>query len=183
MFLQRLYAALLSWRNSHVGSTWSWYIMWSGEIFFRSLERSNFRSVWPSSVHGDLRDCNNLPIAIYAIVLFCRLRFMRSCYFANRDSRDRVISSIVIYVIVLFLVGPRFEPRPNSMIFFIGPGFDSPARLPVSGQCDSWPMSGPVSDANFNPWSNNSKKGIGSGHLWIPNMRQNDAGSKYLSNN
>ncbi len=84
-------------------------MMWSGEIFFRSLERLNFRLVWPLSVDGDLRDCNNLPIAIY--------------------------------VIVLFLVGLRFKPRPNSMIFFIGPGFDSQARLSVLGQCDSWPMS------------------------------------------
>ena len=44
-------------------------------------------------------------------------------------------------MIVLFLVGPGFEPRPNSTIFFIGPGFDSQARSPVLGQCDSWPMS------------------------------------------
>ena len=55
--------------------------------------------------------------------------------------RDRVISSIAIYMIVLFLFGPGFKPQPNSMIFFIGPGFDSQARLPVSGQCDSWPIS------------------------------------------
>ena len=105
-------------------------MMWSGEIFFRSLERSNFYSVWPSSVVGDLSDRINSPIAM-----------LRSCYFADRDSRDRVISLIAIYVIVLFLVGPGFEPRPNSTIIFIGPGFDSQARLPVSGQCDSWPMS------------------------------------------
>ncbi len=65
----------------------------------------------------------------------------RSCYFADRNLCDRVISLIAIYVIMLFLVGPRFEPWPNSMIFFIGPGFDSQARLSVSGQCDSWPMS------------------------------------------
>ena len=44
-------------------------------------------------------------------------------------------------MIVVFLVGPGFEPRPSSTIFFIGPGFDSQARSPVSGQCDSWPMS------------------------------------------
>ncbi len=80
-------------------------------------------------------------MAIYAIVLIRRSWFTRSCSFADRNSRDRVISSIAIYVIVLFLVGPGFEPRPNSMIFFIGPGFNSQARLPVSGQCDSWPMS------------------------------------------
>ena len=162
MFLHGLYAALLSWRNSHVGSTWSWYMMWSGEIFFRSLERSNFLLVWPSSVDGDLsdrinspiaimrscyfadcdvRDRINLPIASYAIVLFCRSRFTWSCSFADRDLRDRVILSIAIYAIVLFLVGPGFEPRPNSTICFIGPGFDSQTRLPVSGQCDSWPMS------------------------------------------
>ena len=102
-------------------------MMWSGEIFFRSLERS--------------RSGRRPSTAIYAIVIIRRSRFTRSYYFADRDSRDRVISSITIYVIVLFLVGPGFEPWPNSTIFFIGPGFDSQARLPVSGQCDSWPMS------------------------------------------
>ena len=91
MFLQGLYAALLSWRNSHVGSTWSWYMMWSGEIFFRSLERSNFLSVWPSSVDGDLSNRINLLIAI-----------IQSCYFADRDVRDRINSPIMIYAIVLF---------------------------------------------------------------------------------
>ncbi len=114
---QGLYTARLSWHNSHVGSTWSWYMMWSGEIFFRSLERSNFWSAWPSSIDGDLCYRNNSPIAIYvivlfcqsqfhAIVLFCRSRFTWSCYFANRDLRDCVI-----------LVGPRFKPRA-SMIFY-----------------------------------------------------------------
>ena len=109
-------------------------MMWSGEIFFRSLERSNFLSVWPSSVDGDLsnrinspitimpssyfadcdvHDCINLPIAIYAIVLFCQSQFAQSCYFVDHDLRDcvispiaiphdRVILSIAIYVIVLF---------------------------------------------------------------------------------
>ena len=112
-----------------------------------SLQGSNpgqtvrsFLLVWPSSVDGDLSDRTNLPIAI-----------MRSCYFADRDVHDCINSPIVIYAIVLFrrswfmwscyLVGPGFEPRPNSMIFFIGPGFNSQARSPVSGQCDSWPMS------------------------------------------
>ncbi len=90
MFLQGLYAALLSWRNSHAGSTWSWYMMWSGEIFFRSLERSNFYSVWPSSVVGDLSDRINSPIAM-----------LRSCYFADRDVRDRINSPIAMCAIVL----------------------------------------------------------------------------------
>ena len=103
MFLQGLNAALLSWRNSHVGSTWSWYMMWSGEIFFRSLERSNFLSVWPSSFDGDLSDRINSPIAIVPscyfadqvllIVLFCRLRFARLCYFIDGNLCDRVIFS------------------------------------------------------------------------------------------
>ena len=105
-------------------------MMWSGEIFFRSLERSNFLLVWTLSINGDLSDRINLLIAI-----------MRLCYFADRDVRDLINSPIAIYAIVLFLVGPGFEPWPNSTIFFIGPGFDSQARLPVSGQCDSWPMS------------------------------------------
>ena len=93
MFLQGLYAALLSWRNSHVGSTWSWYMMWSGEIFFRSLERLNFWLVWPWSINSNLRDRNNSPIAVCAVVLFCQSRFTRLCYFADRDLRDRVIFS------------------------------------------------------------------------------------------
>jgi len=93
MFLQGLYAVLLSWRNSHVGSTWSWYMMWSGEIFFRSLERSNFLSVWPSSVDGNLSDRINSPIVIYTIMFFCRMWFTRSCYFVDHDLHDRVIFS------------------------------------------------------------------------------------------
>ena len=93
MFLQGLYAALLSWRNSHIGSTWSWYMMWSGEIFFRSLERSNFWLVWPSSIDGDLTDRINSQIVIYAMVFFRRYRFTQSCYFVDRDLCDRVIFS------------------------------------------------------------------------------------------
>ncbi len=50
---------------------------------------------------------------------------MWSCYFADRDLRDGVI-----------LAGPRFEPRAKQYYLFIGPGFDSQARLPVSGQYD-----------------------------------------------
>ena len=71
-----------------------------------------------------------LPIPIYMIMLFCQLRSTRSCDFVDRDLRDHVI-----------LVGPSFEPRAKQCNFFIDPGFDSQARLPVSGQCDSWPMS------------------------------------------
>ena len=93
MFLQGLYAALLSWRNSHVESTWSWYMMWPGEIFFRFLEQSKFWSVWSWCADGDLWDCIISPIAIYAIVFFCRSQFTRSCYFVDRKLRDRVIFS------------------------------------------------------------------------------------------
>ncbi len=142
MFLQGLYAALLSCRNSHVGSTWSWYMMWSGEIFFRSLERSNFWSVWPSS--GNLSNRINSPIAIYAIVFFRRLRFTQLCYFVDRDLRDRVI-----------LVGRRFKPWAKQCNIFIGPGFDSQARLPVSGQCDSWPMSLAPTNGELGWWKKN----------------------------
>ena len=163
MFLQGWYAALLSWRNSHVGSTWSWYMMWSGEIFFRSLERLNFLSVWPLSVDGDLSDRINLPIAImrscyfadrdvrdrinspiaiYAIVLFRWSRFTWSCYFADRDLRNCVILSIAIYMIVLFLVGPGFEPRPNVRSFLLVLGsIPRPDRLfqgsVIHGLCHS----------------------------------------------
>ena len=87
-------------------------MMWSGEIFFRSLERSNFLSVWPSSVDGDLSDRINLPIAIMRSCYFadCDVRdcinlpiaIMRSCYFADHDVHDRINSPIAIYTIVLF---------------------------------------------------------------------------------
>ena len=66
------------------------------EIFFRSLERSNFLSVWLSSGDGDLSDRINLPIAI-----------MRLCYFADRDLRDCVI-----------LVGQRFKPWAKQCNFY-----------------------------------------------------------------
>ena len=81
-------------------------------------------------VDRDLHDRVNLSIAIYAIVLFHRSRITRSWYFIDRDLRDR-----------FNLIGPGFEPRTKQYNIFIGPGFDSQARLPVSGQCDSWPMS------------------------------------------
>ncbi len=57
--------------------------MWPGEIFFRSLEWSNFCSVWSLSIDGNL--CNHIisPIMIYAIVLFYWFQFMRSCYFSR----------------------------------------------------------------------------------------------------
>ena len=132
---------------------------WCGQVrslkislgLFRDLqvERSNFWLVWPSSVghvprgsmillstrscyfiDHDLRDRVNLLIAIYAIVLFHRSRITRSWYFIDCDLRDR-----------FNLVGPGFKPQTKQYNIFIGPGFDSQARLPVSGQCDSWPMS------------------------------------------
>ncbi len=145
MFLQGLYIALLSWCNSHVGSTWSWYMMWSGEIFFRSLERSNFWSAWPSSIDGDLCYRNNSPIAIHAIVLFCRSQFMRSYYFADCDLRDRVISSIAIYVIVLFSLvqGSNTGQTVRSFLLVLG-SIPRPDRLfwtsVIHGLCHSPPQ-------------------------------------------
>ena len=160
MFLQGLYAVLLSWRNSHVGSTWSWYMMWSGEIFFRSLERSNFLSVWPSSVSGDLSDRINLLIAIMRSSYFADrdvrnrinspIAIMQSCYFADCNVRDRINLPIAIYAIVLFrrsqftwsyyFSRSKVQTPGQTVQFFIGPGFDSQARLPVPGHRDSWPM-------------------------------------------
>ena len=89
----------------------------------------------------DVRDRIDLPIAIYAIVFFCRSQFMQLCYFVDRDLRDRVILADRDLRDHVILVGPRFEPRAKQYDLFIGPGFDSQARLPISGQCDSWPMS------------------------------------------
>jgi hypothetical protein len=54
----------------------------------------------------------------------------RSWYFIDRDFRDRVN-----------FLDPRFEPRTKQYDISIGPGFNSQAILPVSDQCDSWPMS------------------------------------------
>ena len=100
---------------------------WCGQVrslqissgLFRHLqvERSNFWSVWPSSV-------GHVPRG--SMVLLS----MRSCYFVDRDLRDHVN-----------LVGRGFEPRAEQYDFCIYPGFDSQARSPVSGQCDPWPMS------------------------------------------
>ena len=92
-------------------------MMWPGQIssdLFRELqvERSKFRSVWLSSV-GHV-PCGGM------ILLSTRL-----CYFVDSNLRDRVN-----------LVGRGFEPRTKQYDFWIGPGFDSQARSPVSGQCD-----------------------------------------------
>ena len=156
MFLQGLYTALLSWHNSHVGSymipvydvrSWcglSWqnslvgfymilvyYVRsWCGMEISLDLIMLSFRSVWPSSVDGELSDRSKSPIAIYAIILFCRSRSTWSCYFDDRDVRDRVIFNWSVV---------RTPGQPVRV--FIGPGFNSQARSPVSGQCDSWPMS------------------------------------------
>ena len=56
---------------------------------------------------------------IYAIALFCTSQFSWSQYFA----------------------GPGFEPWTMQDLIFMGPGFNSRARMPVSGQVNSWPMS------------------------------------------
>jgi hypothetical protein len=73
--------------------------------------------VWPSSV-------GHVPRGSM-ILLSTQL-----CYFVDHDLRDRVN-----------LVGRGFEPWTKQYDFCIGPGFDSQARSPVSGQCDPWPMS------------------------------------------
>ena len=88
-------------------------------IFIRSGRRPS-SAIWAIELIRRSRCCDRVisPIAMCAIVLIRRSRFTRSCYFADRDSRNCVISAIAIYVIVLFLVGPGFEPRPNSTIFY-----------------------------------------------------------------
>ena len=97
-------------------------MMWPGQNslgLFRDLqvERSSLRSVWLSSV-GHFPRGSMILLSTW------------SCYFVDCDLRDRVN-----------LIGPGFEPRTEQYEFFIGPGFDSQARSPVSGQCDPWPMS------------------------------------------
>ncbi len=83
------------------------------------------------SVDGNLSNRINLPIAI-----------MRSCYFANCDVRNRINSFADCDLCdrVIFSWS-RVRTPAKQCDFFIGPGFDSQARSPVSGQCDSLPMS------------------------------------------
>ena len=66
--------------------------MWPGQIslgLFRDLqvERSNFWSVWPSSI-------GHVPRGIMILLS------MRSCYYVGQDLHYCVISSIAFYVIV-----------------------------------------------------------------------------------
>ena len=82
--------------------------MWHDEISL-DLIMLSFRSVWPSSVDGELSDRSKSPIAIYAIILFRRSRSARSCYFDDRDVRDRVIFNWSVVR----------TPRPNSAIFLL----------------------------------------------------------------
>ena len=44
---------------------------------------------------------------------------MRSFYFADRDLRDRVILTIAMCAIVLFLIGPWFEPPAKQCDFLL----------------------------------------------------------------
>ncbi len=80
--------------------------MWPGQIFFRSLERSNFLiglaviRQWQFTqsyyfAYCNLRDRVILPIAIYVIVLFCRSQFTWSCYFSRSKVRtpDQTVRS------------------------------------------------------------------------------------------
>ena len=126
MFLQGLYVALLSWHNSHVGSTWFlvYYVgSWCGQV--RSLK---IPFSWTIEF-------------LISLAVVCWWRFKRSCYFADCNLHDRVIFADRNLCDHVILAGPRFEPRAKQYNLFIGPGFNSQARSPVSGQCDSWPMS------------------------------------------
>jgi hypothetical protein len=88
--------------------------MWPGQI-----SSDLFRSVWPSSVVRQTCSTWWHDFAVHAIVLFHWSRFTRSCYFIDRDLRDRDN-----------LVGRGFELRTEQYDFLIGPGFDPrPDRL------------------------------------------------------
>ncbi len=97
MFLQGLYVTLLSWCNSHVGSTWFLVYdvgSWCGQV--RSLKISFSWMIafliglaiihwWQFMqscyfAHHDLHDCVILPIMIYKNVLFCWSQFKWLCY-------------------------------------------------------------------------------------------------------
>ena len=117
-------------------------MMWHGEFFRMKcwvFDRSGHR---PS-------------MANWAIEVNRRSRFMRSFYFADRDLRDRVILTIAMCAIVLFLIGPWFELPDQTVQFLIGPGFNSQARSTVSGQCDSWPMSLAPTNGDLGWWGKN----------------------------
>ena len=66
---------------------------------------------------------------------------MQSCYFVDHDFRDCVDFVDHDLRDRVNFVGPGFEPRTKHRDIFIGPGFNSQARSPISGQCDPWPMS------------------------------------------
>ena len=111
--------------------------------------RSGIRpSVWPSffslvivlhptdALHMDIAITFHVAVSI-------------STYFLQ--SHDRVHVFFTIYVIMLFctspftrsqyFAGPGFEPWTMQDLIFMGPGFNSRARMPVSGQVNPWPMS------------------------------------------
>ena len=60
-------------------------------------------------------------------------------------------------------VGPEFNSLPLQCDFFIGPGFDSQARLPVVGQCVLWPMS--MFDKSMSGWRPKTSKRGGLPHI------------------
>ena len=97
-------------------------MMWPGQIsldLFRDLQVawSKSRSVWLLSI-GHVPRGGMILLSTW------------SCYFIDRNLRDRVN-----------LVGRGFEPRTKQYDIFIGPGFNSQPRSPISGQCDPWPKS------------------------------------------
>jgi hypothetical protein len=54
---------------------------------------------------------------------------MRSFYFADRDLRDRVILTIAMCAIVLFLIGPWFEPPGQTVRFFYWSWVQFPGQI------------------------------------------------------
>ncbi len=114
MFLQGLYIALLSWNNSHVGSTWFlvYYVgSWSGQV--RSLKIS---FSWMIKFF----DC----LAVVHWWQFTRLYYFADrdlrdlVIFADRNSRDRVIFDDRDLCDRVIFVGPRFKPQAKQCDLF-----------------------------------------------------------------
>ena len=106
---------------SRLRSTW-WFLFLRSfrdrTIAIAYFSRST-RSRYFLRIFRDPRESVHVFFAIHAIALFCTLRFKRSYDFA----------------------GPGFKPRTMQDLIFMGPGFNSQARMPVSGQVNPWPMS------------------------------------------
>ena len=105
MFLQGSYVALLSWRNSRVGSTWFRYSMsdhdvaWAGTIPMWDSTWSWYsmsdHGVARSDLFGDLFKLKPEVRSAIDLAIFAMVIFHRSRYFVDRDLRDRDLAIVI----------------------------------------------------------------------------------------